>query len=56
MRVFDGSGPTVIVNTNYNGQMMYSNETEIDPDYSFGTSEQAPFDLMTGSSHLTIIS
>ena len=55
VRFFDGSGPTVTLTVYCNGIFMHTNETELSPDFSFGTSEAPPFDQMTGSSKFTIL-
>ena len=55
MRIFDGSGPTINLMVYNNGTMVYSQETELDPNYSFGTSEAPWFDHMTGGCHFTIL-
>ena len=54
-RAFDASGPIITLMVYNNGSMVYTQESEIDPDYSFGTSEAPYFDHMTGGNHYTIL-
>ena len=54
-RLFDASGPFVSLSTYLNGSLVQTEESLLDPDYSFGTSERPWFDHMTGTSHFTVL-
>ena len=45
----------VVLTVYNNGQYMHSQETELDPDYSWGTSEKPWFEHMTGTRSYTIL-